>query len=68
VKRECISCKFCNIKDLKFLLCRRYPPVAETEGDAVDTYTIYGFPRVDGDDWCGEYVEVEPNPLPETEV
>ncbi len=52
---RCENCAFYEDR-----LCHRYPPTVYSEPDPVTTCsTLYSFPRVDPDDWCGEFEQVE---------
>lgn len=51
---KCLNCKYYDPfdKTASFGECHRYPP--PLLDDAAERYYAL-FPRVDGDDWCGEY-------------
>jgi hypothetical protein len=61
---KCLTCAYSNEgpapadgNDGKWLLCCRYPPVVFRAADDGYTGGAGVFPRVDRDDWCGEWVE-----------
>lgn len=59
-KQECSTCKFYNLDDQLMGWCRRYPPVFHPSDDLTGSEAVHPayyaqFPRVDPDDWCGEF-------------
>lgn len=53
IKPECKTCRYSDLDDsLTVYVCRRYAPMP---GD--DEATPARWPRVEAEDWCGEYTE-----------
>jgi hypothetical protein len=56
--KKCGNCKyvhFCYENDLR---CHRYPPILSDMTD-ITGVKDYEWPRVDDNDWCGEFVELK---------
>ena len=62
-KEACASCKYGEFARhnewgdkiiAKFGVCKRYPPQPVSKGTG---YTDFNFPRVERNDWCGEWKE-----------
>lgn len=64
---KCSNCEY--FEGVDFGICRRYPPKynsysrrADWGGeDAIDIFVACEFPKIDADDWCGEFKPGEVN-------
>ena len=78
MSRSCESCSFSEVSIIEegpVIECRRFPPMSAPQMSEAETiieyddetvtlgeFKVHRFPVVESSDWCGEWIQMAPQP------